>query len=68
METLDHRSLATGTYNRCWEQLETDGRTHDQDCELLTCAFTSRHHWAQVGATDQFIMSDWMRSGRWRHR
>jgi len=60
MEMLDHRSLATGTYNRCWELLETDGRTHDEDCELMTCAFASRYHWAQVGAEDQFIMSDWM--------
>ena len=35
-------------------------RTADQDAELLTAAFTSRHHWQEVGGAQQWIVSDWM--------
>jgi hypothetical protein len=60
MEAIDHKSIGAATYNRCWKLLEALRRTSEQDRELLTCAFTSRYHWNQVGGAEQLVMSDWM--------
>lgn len=57
---IDDRSTAAALYNRCWQLLESDARTADDDVELLTSAFTSRHHWLAVGQRDQWITADWM--------
>jgi hypothetical protein len=59
-EPLDHRAVAVATYNRSWDLLETENRTADEDAELLTVAFTSRHHWLAVGGAPQIITADWM--------
>jgi len=40
--------------------LEADERTIDDDVELLTNAFASRHHWQIVGGAPQAITADWM--------
>ena len=60
MESLNHRDIAVSTYNACWELLENEHRTPDEDRELLTLAFTSRYHWSCVGGRDQTIISNWM--------
>lgn len=60
MEIDEHRRLATGLYNRCWELLEAPARSKDDDVELLTAAFTSRWHWLVCGGAEQWIISDWM--------
>ncbi len=60
MPEIDERSTAAALYNRCWQLLESDARTADDDVELLTSAFTSRHHWLAVGQRDQWITADWM--------
>jgi hypothetical protein len=56
---LDDRELAVQLYNRCWELLETP-RDQRDDVELLTAAFSSRYHWLNAGAMEQWICSDWM--------
>jgi hypothetical protein len=60
VESLDERATAARLYNRCWELLETEPRTSDEDAELLTCAFASRHHWLIAGGPEQWTTSDWM--------
>ncbi len=59
-EPADHRSIAVATYNRCWDLLETTDRSADQNAELLTCAFASRHHWLAVGGAPQAVTAEWM--------
>ena len=59
-EAMDHRAVAVATYNRCWDLLESPTRTPDEDADLLTSAFTSRHHWQVVGGAPQAITADWM--------
>ena len=59
-EPVDHRAVAVATYNRCWDLLEADQRSADDDAELLTNAFASRHHWRIVGGAPQAITADWM--------
>ena len=38
-----------GLYNRCWDLMEIEDRTIDQDDELLATAYASAWHWRQVG-------------------
>jgi len=54
------RSAAIDASTRAWELLRVPVRTPDQDVELLTTAFASRHHWQAVGGAQQWIVSDWM--------
>jgi hypothetical protein len=59
MAQLDDRELATQLFNRCWDLLDAP-RDADDDVELLTAAFSSRFHWLNAGAVEQWIVSDWM--------
>jgi len=60
VESLDERATAVRLYHQCWELLETEPRTSDEDAELLTCAFAARHHWLNAGGPEQWTISDWM--------
>ena len=44
-----HRALGAGLYNRCWDLMEIEDRTLDQDDELIATAHASAWHWLQVG-------------------
>jgi putative alpha-1,2-mannosidase len=58
-EPLDHRSLAVSLFNRTWELLDQETRSHQDRAEMLTAAFASRHHWREVGEPRNFAISDW---------
>jgi hypothetical protein len=60
MTPTDDKALASQLFNRCWELLEQDERSADDDVELLTSALTSRFHWLLAGGSEQWIISDWM--------
>jgi hypothetical protein len=60
MAQIDDKALASRLFNRCWELLEQDERSADDDVELLTSALTSRFHWLAAGGPEQWIISDWM--------
>jgi hypothetical protein len=59
MAQMDDRELATQLFNRCWDLLGAT-RDADDDVELMTAAFSSRFHWLNAGAVEQWIISDWM--------
>jgi hypothetical protein len=59
-DEIDHRSLGIASYQRCWELLDRDNRSKNDEVELLTEAFTARHHWLLAGGTQEWIISDWM--------
>lgn len=60
MDNDQHRSEAARLYNSCWEYLEREDRSSDDDAMLLINAFASRHHWQVVGQLEQWICGDWM--------
>jgi hypothetical protein len=60
MTSIDDKALASQLFNRCWELLEQDERSEDDNVELLTSALTSRFHWLIAGGPEQWIVSDWM--------
>jgi DNA-binding transcriptional MerR regulator len=55
-----HRALGAGLYNRCWDLMEVEDRTQDQDDELIATAHASAWHWRQVGHTANRSRSHWM--------
>ena len=60
MDDAARKEFAVGCYQRCWELLDAGTRTPDEEVELLTAAFTARHHWEPIGGPEQWILSDWM--------
>jgi len=58
-DPLTHRGLAVAAFNACCTLLVLD-RTDAEDLELLEVAFTSRHHWREVGGAQQVAIADWM--------
>ena len=60
MTSIDDKALASQLFDRCWELLEQDERSEDDNVELLTSALTSRFHWLNAGGPEQWIISDWM--------
>ncbi len=57
--TTDARALAIDAYNKAQDLLYAD-RSPEQDTELLTLAFVSKHFWKQAGGNMQFAISDWL--------
>ena len=55
-----HRALGAGLYNRCWDLLEVEDRTLDQDDELIATAYASAWHWLQVGHAANRSRGHWM--------
>jgi hypothetical protein len=44
----DARLLAAQLFNQTWRLLEQDGRTRDDDDQMIHTAHASRYHWGQV--------------------
>ncbi len=59
-DDVDHRALGVASYQRCWELLDQRRLTSTDEVELLTEAFTARHHWLLAGGPQERIISDWM--------
>jgi DNA-binding transcriptional MerR regulator len=55
-----HRALGAGLYNRCWDLMETEDRTLEQDDELIATAHASAWHWLQVGHAANRARSHWL--------
>jgi hypothetical protein len=45
---VDHRRLAVDLFNHTWTLIERDGRTRDEDDEMLYSTFASAYHWLRV--------------------
>lgn len=54
-----HRRLGIDLFNRTWTLMETEGRTAEQDDELLHCAHASAYHWMQCGTQANRARSEW---------
>lgn len=54
-----HESVAADLFNRCWELIDQEHRTGDEEIEMLLSAMTSRWHWSQVGGPPEIATGDW---------
>jgi tetratricopeptide (TPR) repeat protein len=58
----EERQLAVDLFNHAWTLMELDGRTPEQDDELIHAAHASRHHWAAVGTPANLARGEWQLS------
>jgi hypothetical protein len=54
-----HRRFAVDAFNRTWELIDQEGRSAEDERQMLAAAFTSRYHWGEVGGPEQWWMGDW---------
>jgi hypothetical protein len=47
-----HRRLGAELFNHVWRLLEAEGRSAEQDDEMIHAAHASRWHWSRTGARD----------------
>jgi hypothetical protein len=59
MDDAAHMAIAVATFNQSQDLLHAQ-RTSDEDRELLTSAFTSRHHWQAIGGPEEHAIADWL--------
>jgi hypothetical protein len=59
MDADAQRRLAKDFFGRVWTLLETDGRTPEQDDEMIHTAHASRFHWGEVGGPEQRARGEW---------
>ena len=55
-----HRRLGIDLYNHSRRLLEIEGRTVEQDAELIHTAHASCHHWRQVGTAANRARGEWL--------
>ena len=53
------RRLAADLFNHVWALLDTEGRTPEQDVEMIHAAHASRHHWGEVGTPVNVARGEW---------
>jgi hypothetical protein len=59
MDEDAQRQLAKDLFGRTWTLLETDGRTAEQDDEMIHAAHASRFHWGEVGGPEHRARGEW---------
>jgi hypothetical protein len=59
VDPSDERQLAVDLYNQVWTLLRLDGRTPEQEDEMIHAAHASRHHWGQIGAPENRARGEW---------
>jgi hypothetical protein len=59
MDADEQRELAKSLYNRVWTLLETEGRTPEQEDEMIHLAHASRFHWGEVGGPEHGARGEW---------
>jgi tetratricopeptide (TPR) repeat protein len=59
---VDARLLAAQLFNQTWRLLEQEGRTADDDDQMIHTAHASRYHWGQVLAVTpvQLARGEWL--------
>jgi DNA-binding transcriptional MerR regulator len=61
-ETLDreaHRQLGVDLFNKTWTLMEKEGRTSEEDDEMIHCAHASAYHWMHAGTAANRARSEW---------
>jgi DNA-binding transcriptional MerR regulator len=61
-ETLDaeaHRRLGIDLFNKTWTLMEKEGRTLEEDDEMLHCTHASAYHWLHAGTAANRARSEW---------
>jgi DNA-binding transcriptional MerR regulator len=61
-DTLDreaHRQLGVDLFNKTWTLMDKEGRTREEDDEMIHCAHASAYHWVHAGTPANRARSEW---------
>jgi hypothetical protein len=58
IDPVTHRRLAVDLFNRSWQLLEKDGRTQEEDDELIHVVHAARYHWGEIGTHAQLARGE----------
>ena len=59
LDAETHRRLGIDLFNKTWTLMEKEGRTPEDDDEMLHCTHASAYHWLQVGTAANRARSEW---------
>jgi DNA-binding transcriptional MerR regulator len=59
LDAEQNRAAGVALFNYVWTLLENEGRTEDQDVEMVHAAHASAYHWMQVGTPANRVRSEW---------
>jgi len=59
LDAEQNRAAGIALFNYVWTLLENEGRTEDQDVEMVHAAHASAYHWMQVGTAANRVRSEW---------
>jgi hypothetical protein len=59
LDSAKQRDIAIALFNHVWSFLEREGRTEEQDDEMVHAAHASAYHWMQVGTAVNRARSEW---------
>ena len=59
LDAEQNRAAGVALFNYTWTLLENEGRTEDQDVEMVHAAHASAYHWMQVGTAANRVRSEW---------
>lgn len=51
--------LAKQLFNECWEYIEKQNRTNEDNLMMLHLAHASRFHWGNVGTLKEIAIGEW---------
>jgi hypothetical protein len=54
-----HRQVGIALFNQTWTLIGLEGRTEEQDSEMIHTAHASAYHWMQVGTAVNRARSEW---------
>jgi hypothetical protein len=54
-----HRKFGVDAYNAAWELLDKEGRTPEENDELVHMAHASRWHWGHFGKPENLVRGEW---------
>ena len=53
-----HKRFAVECNNRAWDLAEKEGRTPDEDSQMLCAAYASSWHWSKIGQPVNAMRAD----------
>jgi len=59
MNPTEEIALAKQLFNACWDLIEKEDRTVEEDIEMIHLAHTSRWHWGNVGGIKERAIGEW---------
>jgi hypothetical protein len=57
--TEQHRAMAAEFFNAVWGLLDKDGRSRDDDLQMIHMAHASRAHWQVAGGAREWAIGEW---------